>query len=894
MYSSIKRFLILLILIYGINLKNPTPLSTCTKGRISSYTEWGTGGSCGFGPHNSAEGSTYLYPSAPNSQFFNSAAQCGICYEIVGPYGVIRTRVEDSCSTNDDLGYCNGDMYHFKVANPGASFLMKEGNVANVTFRMISCDYSNKIKIKTNNNVDGYYYSFIVLDHNLGVSYTRINEDGTNAWVLMTRETNNYWTYSSTTELKLPLKIRIYSINGDFVTAKIDTIEPEKVYDADNNFEIPTNTYFDISKFSKVGIPSGQKSCCERDKTDFTPIYSNGIMNGGYENLIQKLTVDFKSNDKYEDKLSMNVKFQSLGKLVIKSLYPIKADQYTGVTIILKASTTCDNCLQIRAYDLTNKIPISLQSGSWRSFTFDFSTLGIENNEFNGLIIQNLRTSGEDVELNIGSIVLDENPYGPDAGLCLSLDGDSEQIPNVIYDDDGGEKNGTEKNGTEIPETEINGENNNGTSPINDGRVLVNIISIEKGSEAQLINIKCYEFEQIEDEKMTLFFRSDIVEFETSSCILSRNDNKIISSFTCQMPAFLPNGVFSIYTPTDSAYNAVYPKKIYIENNQIVSFDYTEVKPTELPTNKIEISKSISQNINPNDKITFEINPIQSDKFNIENNEIIFTNYIQDKYLYLKNCQGASNNNIISSFTCTVSQNVMEGEYITLEGDQNVSIQNGISVKLKSETSVGGFFDANYIKTIRNDNSTTKLTFDVLYYDSNIKPKDIFPYTIFLKGNKFNNLRHLAQNSYNTQMELNDCTAGDYSKIEQNAIGSIKCTLPTYVPAGLYTKLESNGFDVNPNKIVEVSVLQDYYRSEDAVGGGSGSKGGSSSSSKLWIVWVILGLLVAIAVVITIVCCFRKKKEDTGNRDDTNSNHSDSKSDVKSNDDNKSNISSEN
>ena len=92
------------------NTKILTPLSECLKGRINKYIGWENGGKCGFGFHKNATGNSYIYPVSPNSDLFISSSHCGICYEMVGPYGKIRVRVEDYCKKDDELGLCSGDM----------------------------------------------------------------------------------------------------------------------------------------------------------------------------------------------------------------------------------------------------------------------------------------------------------------------------------------------------------------------------------------------------------------------------------------------------------------------------------------------------------------------------------------------------------------------------------------------------------------------------------------------------------------------------------------------------------------------------------------------------------------------------------------------------------------
>ena len=78
--KNISLFIIVINLTLLINLVELTPFSQCTKGRISPYYNWQSGGRCGFGSHTNAVGSTYIYPAAPNQDLFGNSAQCGVCY----------------------------------------------------------------------------------------------------------------------------------------------------------------------------------------------------------------------------------------------------------------------------------------------------------------------------------------------------------------------------------------------------------------------------------------------------------------------------------------------------------------------------------------------------------------------------------------------------------------------------------------------------------------------------------------------------------------------------------------------------------------------------------------------------------------------------------------------
>ena len=157
------RFILIISTIFTfIQPNNPTPLSFCTKGRISNNINYDKG-ACGLEklPTNKkyiGTLSSNFFPAAINQDLFKSAAQCGICYEMVGPIGAIRVRVEDYCSKDNENGFCKGDIPHFNVANNGTSYIMGNADNANITFRMISCDYIGNIRIFTDEKVPKIIY----------------------------------------------------------------------------------------------------------------------------------------------------------------------------------------------------------------------------------------------------------------------------------------------------------------------------------------------------------------------------------------------------------------------------------------------------------------------------------------------------------------------------------------------------------------------------------------------------------------------------------------------------------------------------------------------------------------------------------------------------------------
>ena len=365
----ILKTLIILIIFSEILLENEktlSPLSQCFKGRVASYTGWESGGSCGFEAHTNATGPYYIYPIAPNEALFNSVDHCGVCYEMVGLSGVIRVRVEDFCPKKDKSGYCSGDMYHFNLPNIGLNYLTGAEDLAKVTFRMVDCGFSGNIRILMNSESDKFAISFIVLDHNLAVSNVAIQENQVNTWENLKRNENNYWSFDPGYGIEFPIKIRIYSIKGDYVTVNIKELNDERIYEADGNFKETNDKFFNITTLEEEEMPNNTANCCERDYSAFTPIYNNGAVNQYYDIISQKVTFDDNTTEKYEKKNTMKAKFQSKGKLSFKTNYPILADQFSGVSIVVKASKTCINCIYFDGYDLQKNLNFTIgEANKW-------------------------------------------------------------------------------------------------------------------------------------------------------------------------------------------------------------------------------------------------------------------------------------------------------------------------------------------------------------------------------------------------------------------------------------------------------------------------------------------------------------------------------------------------
>ena len=154
--------------------------------------------------------------------------------------------------------------------------------------------------------------------------------------------------------------------------------------------------------------------------------------------------------------------------------------------------------------------------------------------------------------------------------------------------------------------------------------------------------------------------------------------------------------------------------------------------------------------------------------------------------------------------------------------DQIASLANGQTINLMVNKNNGGIVRSGNNRQI-NTNLTIaekrnfSLAFNVLYYGSNIREGAEFPHKVYLYGSKkYPNKRQLNE-VYDTQVVFQNCItrlySGDYS-----AIGSLECPAPDFIPAGTYTKLESDGIDPNTQAPVNIYFDRDFNKSSNYIG----------------------------------------------------------------------------
>ena len=227
--------------------------------------------------------------------------------------------------------------------------------------------------------------------------------------------------------------------------------------------------------------------------------------------------------------------------------------------------------------------------------------------------------------------------------------------------------------------------------------------------------------------------------------------------------------------------------------------------------------------------------------------------------LYISNfANWLKDHEYIISITCNVSKNnIIKGEYTIISEGQNIFIELGNSIRFIVDDSFG----VMVLKLVSDtfDNTRKSISFLINYYDSLIKKGKEFPYKIYLLGKKlfFNKLRNLEE-TYDYNISLSNCIVFNYLDEDKSNIGNITCDLPNYIPAGNYSKIHSEGFDVNPNIKLNIVFKNDYKA--NILDENSSSK--KKSSSKAWIIWlcIVLAILIGAGIIIIIICIIRKKR----------------------------------
>ena len=366
-----------------------SPLSQCTQGRITAYTGYENGGSCGFGVPK-------IYGAAPNEKFYNNGEKCGICYEMVAPDGALYFMVDSYCPVQGNEGICNGDMFHFDLHKNAFDSVVKGDKlgILNVTFRMVACNHEGNIILKTKSDAQEYYYSFVIKNHVLGLKKVYYSYDNEN-WNGLDREGDyNHWTVPG--QVKLPIYFKFQSITGEEVSTQINEIKSNFEYDTGVQFSIPKDKYFSVDTLEQIINPK-KEECCKLDDA-YTDIYYEGKFLGEWLDTSNiegnKKNIEYSSNC-YEGNKCIRVEMSDWKVFQVYNRIQAEAKRYNAIEFYLKSEKECNGCLKLKL-DNNNFISISTENpGVWEKKIITLNELGINSDKFRVFLFQGAITDNQ-------------------------------------------------------------------------------------------------------------------------------------------------------------------------------------------------------------------------------------------------------------------------------------------------------------------------------------------------------------------------------------------------------------------------------------------------------------------------------------------------------------------
>lgn len=313
------------------------------------------------------------------------------------------------------------------MSYPGFEKVNAPGYPGNITIRMIACDYTGPLKIQIENHSNQWEFNFAVIQHTIGVKMVKVKDAGMSEFVAITdRKQYNVWSFFEIKEngyhktLELPLTVQVISINDDIVEASIPEITIGKVFNAEGNFPIPKNRYFDIKTLQPKQKPIDAEPCCSLFHDDYDVMYKNGKTNGVYiGQFTSGSTVDYDYNQNPSEGSScMKMEWKSSDIFLFVAVNPVRVDQYSDVHFKIKTSAKCDNCFKIKTYKSSEDgYDFSITKvNTWEEIIIPMDKLNITESTFDGIWLRNVDSVDKTVYLD--DVYFVRKRDAPDTSVC--------------------------------------------------------------------------------------------------------------------------------------------------------------------------------------------------------------------------------------------------------------------------------------------------------------------------------------------------------------------------------------------------------------------------------------------------------------------------------------------
>ena len=321
-----------------------------------------------------------MYDGAPNEAFYNNGEQCGICYEMVGPTGVLYFMVDSYCPVEGFEEVCGGDMLHFDIHKNGFKTIVDDDDLGklNVTFRMVACDHKGNIIIRTVEQSSQYYYEFVVKNHVIGLRKVYYSYDKNN-WIGLDRiPIYNHWLIGKID--KLPFYLQFESISGEKVVTTIETIKADYSHDTGVQFTVPKDMYFNVDNLKQQFNPK-KEECCKLDDA-FTNVYNEGNYFGEWFNYTDcKMNIHNTAGCKEGSNKCIKIEFENWSYFQIKNRMMIDSKRYKGIELYIKSENECNNCLRIEL-EKKEALVSTKKAGTGEKIVVNFDDFGFSEDKF--------------------------------------------------------------------------------------------------------------------------------------------------------------------------------------------------------------------------------------------------------------------------------------------------------------------------------------------------------------------------------------------------------------------------------------------------------------------------------------------------------------------------------
>ncbi|KAJ5933492.1 hypothetical protein N7454_005821 [Penicillium verhagenii] len=159
-----------------------------TAGTATYYGGNLSGGTCSFSDYTLPSS---LFGTALSIDQWDNAANCGACVAVKGPNGeTIKAMIVDECPS------CEAN--HFDLFEDAFGEIADiSAGIIDIDWEFTSCDLDGALKLRNKSGSSEYWFSMQVVNANEPVTALEVSTDGGSTWTSTTRQSYNYFEYSS-------------------------------------------------------------------------------------------------------------------------------------------------------------------------------------------------------------------------------------------------------------------------------------------------------------------------------------------------------------------------------------------------------------------------------------------------------------------------------------------------------------------------------------------------------------------------------------------------------------------------------------------------------------------------------------------------------------------------